>query len=90
MTEYIKGYVAGACSAKIQALGNKTGSAGYVRHAMRLEAGYVAEIESLKAWIRHVGASADICTRQVLGDVCENCRCKHGKKVKNVRFVPLR
>jgi hypothetical protein len=54
--------------------------ASYVRQALKREVGYVTEIEHLKAWIKHIGLSADICTRSALGEVCENCRCKHAKR----------
>ena len=57
-------------------------TASHVRLAMKLEAGYVAEIEHLKAWIKHAGQVADICTRDVLGEVCDTCRCKHAPKAK--------
>jgi hypothetical protein len=62
----------------------RAGTAAYVRQAMRREAAYVTEVETLKAWIRNVGLQADICTRQVLREVCENCRCKHAPKGPNV------
>ena len=62
----------------------RAGTAAYVRQAMKREAAYVAEVETLKAWIRNVGLQADICTRHVLREVCENCRCKHAPKGPNV------
>ncbi len=34
-----------------------------------------AEIEMLRAWVKHAGLVRDICTRNALGEVCENCRC---------------
>ena len=61
----------------------RAGTAAYVRQALKREADYVAEIEALKTWIRGAGLQADICTRQVLREVCENCRCKHAPKGPN-------
>ena len=66
----------------------RAGTAAYVRQAMKREADYVAEVEYLKGWIRHAGLQADICTRDVLREVCENCRCKHAPKGHNVRANP--
>ena len=60
----------------------------YVAQNWKREANYVAEIENLRAWIKHIGLSADICTRNALGEVCENCRCKHAPKGPNVRGKP--
>lgn len=37
------------------------------------------EIERLREWIAEEGNRTDTCTRNVLGKVCENCRC--GKSV---------
>lgn len=34
--------------------------------------------ELLRAWISEEGERSDICTRNILGFVCSNCRC--GKK----------
>ena len=59
----------------------RAGTAAY--EALKREAAYVAEVETLKAWIRSVGLQADICTRHVLREVCENCRCKHAPKGTN-------
>jgi hypothetical protein len=60
-------------------------SSGVVRQALKREAAYVTEVETLKEWIRNVGSQADICTRQVLREVCENCRCKHAPKGPNAK-----
>lgn len=35
----------------------------------------VSEIEALRLWIEGAGEQHDICTRQILGKVCSNCRC---------------
>ena len=66
----------------------RAGTAAYVRQALKREAAYVAEVEHLRAWIKHIGLSADICTRNALGEVCENCRCKHALKGLNARTRP--
>ena len=55
----------------------------YVEQNWKREAQYVADIEYLHAWIKRTGLMADICTRDVLGEVCENCRCKHAPKGPN-------
>lgn len=52
----------------------------YVKASLKRECNYVAEIEHLRMWIKHIGMSADICTRNALGEICENCRCKHQPK----------
>lgn len=54
-------------------------SGGYVKAALKREAGYVTEIEHLRAWIRQTGEQVDICTRNILGEVCSNCRCGKAK-----------
>lgn len=33
------------------------------------------EIERLRAWIAEEGNRSNTCTKSVLGEVCENCRC---------------
>lgn len=33
------------------------------------------EIERLRAWIAEEGERTNTCTKNVLGNVCENCRC---------------
>ena len=60
----------------------------YVEQNWKREAQYVADIEYLHAWIKRTGLMADICTRDVLGAVCENCRCKHAPKGPNVAIKP--
>ena len=35
-----------------------------------------AENERLRDWIRIEGVRADTCTYDVLGEICEGCRCK--------------
>jgi hypothetical protein len=39
-----------------------------------------ARIAELTAWIRHAGERAMVCTYEILGEVCEGCRCEraHG------------
>ena len=39
------------------------------------------EIEHLREWIKLAGDADDTCTRNVLGEICDNCRC--GKQVPN-------
>ena len=56
----------------------------YVAQNWKREAQYVADIEYLHAWIKRAGLMFEICTRDVLGEVCENCRCKHAPKGPNV------
>ena len=65
-------------------------TAAYVRQALKREAAYVAQIENLRAWIKHTGLCADICTRHALGEVCENCRCKHGKRALSIESSDTR
>ena len=65
----------------------RAGTAAYVRQALKREAAYVAEVEHLRAWIKHIGLIADICTRNALGEVCENCRCKHAPKGPNAELI---
>lgn len=33
------------------------------------------EIDRLRDWIREHGKQTDTCTRHILGEVCEDCRC---------------
>jgi len=35
-----------------------------------------AEIMTLREWIKATGEHHDICTYNVLGDVCDGCQCK--------------
>lgn len=35
-----------------------------------------AENERLREWIRNEGVRTDACTYDVLGEICEGCRCK--------------
>lgn len=35
-----------------------------------------AENERLREWIRAEGMRSDTCTFDVLGEICEGCRCK--------------
>lgn len=35
-----------------------------------------AENERLREWIRSEGVRTDACTYDVLGEICEGCRCK--------------
>ena len=35
-----------------------------------------AEVTTLREWIKETGAQLNICTRNVLGEVCDGCRCK--------------
>ena len=60
----------------------------YVAQNWKREAQYVADIEYLRDWIKRTGLMVDICTLDVLGDVCENCRCKRAPKGPNVRAKP--
>lgn len=34
------------------------------------------ENERLKEWIREEGIRTDTCTYNILGEICEGCRCK--------------
>ena len=34
-----------------------------------------AENERLRGWIRVEGGCNDTCTRQILGEVCQGCKC---------------
>ena len=38
-----------------------------------------AERDALRDWVKDTGLMLDICTRNVLGKVCEYCQCKHRK-----------
>ena len=56
------------------ALGEAHGSAAVI-----LAEGYYrlkAENERLREWIRSEGVRTDTCTYDVLGEICEGCRCK--------------
>lgn len=35
-----------------------------------------ADNERLREWIRSEGVRTDTCTYDVLGEICEGCRCK--------------
>jgi hypothetical protein len=35
-----------------------------------------AEVPTLREWIKETGEQHNICTRNVLGEVCDGCRCK--------------
>lgn len=35
-----------------------------------------AEIKRLRDWIRAEGMHSDICTYDILHEICEGCRCK--------------
>lgn len=35
-----------------------------------------SENERLREWIRSEGVRTDACTYDVLGEICEGCRCK--------------
>lgn len=37
------------------------------------------ERDALRDWVRDTGLQMDICTRNILGKVCEYCQCKHRK-----------
>ena len=41
-----------------------------------------AEVAGLRDWIRSTGLQADICTRNILGEICPYCQCKHARKAK--------
>lgn len=38
-----------------------------------------AENQAMREWIEREGMEFDICTRNILGNVCKYCRCKHQK-----------
>lgn len=38
------------------------------------------ESERLRGWIRVEGARNDTCTRQILGEICDGCRCGKAQK----------
>ncbi|QHS09044.1 hypothetical protein [Sinimarinibacterium sp. NLF-5-8] len=35
-----------------------------------------AEVSTLREWIKEAGEQYNICTRNVLKEVCDGCRCK--------------
>ena len=41
------------------------------------------EIEHLREWIKYEADANDTCTRDVLGEICDGCRC--GKHVPNAK-----
>jgi hypothetical protein len=38
-----------------------------------------AERDALRDWVNDAGLQMNICTRNILGKVCEYCQCKHRK-----------
>lgn len=38
------------------------------------------ELRSLREWIKETADQYDICTRQVLGKICDGCRCRYRKQ----------
>lgn len=42
----------------------------------RLVRGLMAEIDRLREWITAEGMQTDTCTYDVLGEICDGCRCK--------------
>lgn len=52
----------------IEAEGDEHGFAKLQRDA-------IAEIQRLREWIATEGTNSDTCTRNVLGRVCDGCRC---------------
>lgn len=41
-------------------------------------------IGRLENWIRQEGKRTNTCTRQILNEVCEDCRCHRNKRVPPV------
>jgi hypothetical protein len=37
---------------------------------------YIKENRRLRDWIREEGMRTDTCTYNILGEICEGCRCK--------------
>jgi len=37
-------------------------------------------IRQLEEWIEIEGSRTDICTRNILREVCKTCKCKHKQK----------
>jgi hypothetical protein len=58
------------------------------KHAVWLDTGMLIdnlermlnERDRLREWVKLEGLRTDTCTRSILGEVCENCRC--GKATK--------
>lgn len=41
-----------------------------------------AEVPTLREWIKETGEQHNICTRNVLGEVCDGCRCKRAANAR--------
>lgn len=48
---------------------------GDVRLTLAQQEALAYKFEALRRWIESTGANYDICTRHILGKVCNNCRC---------------
>lgn len=38
------------------------------------------ENQALKSWIKQHGEATDTCTYNILGEICDGCRCKRSLK----------
>lgn len=56
---------------------------GDVRLTLAQQEALAYKFEALRQWIDGTGAQHDICTRRILGKVCNNCRC--GRVMPNFR-----
>ena len=50
----------------------------------RLVRGLMAEIDRLREWITAEGMQTDTCTYEVLGEICEGCRCKRNPEYRRL------
>jgi hypothetical protein len=41
-------------------------------------------IEELSNYIKHLGIHSDTCTKNILGKICEGCRCSKAGKINSV------
>lgn len=48
------------------------------------------KIEDLVRWIKEEGERTDICTFQVLGEVCDGCRCHRKPKARKAKAATTR
>lgn len=48
---------------------------GDVRITLAQQDALADKFEALRQWIEGIGEQQDICTRQIIGKVCNNCRC---------------
>lgn len=48
---------------------------GDLRLTLAQQEALADKFDALQQWIAGVGDQHDICTRHILGKVCQNCRC---------------